>query len=245
MNFNCKNDYLYALYQLIANAVNNLNKYKRYNKELFEYLISLDESIKYISADVYEEWEDKIQNTSKALLMVFVDDTSTGFSYVMFRRLMKKTKYKLNDLDEKTDAYLSELRDVRNWSFHLPQSNFVASKEVFRKSISPDFQKYITYDFNPIKIQKNIEASILLLHSLFLHTDKRIAIYDELVKCMVSDMEILLGEKVKFVEVINPSIEMFDDGFAASQLSMAMQKKKYDGSDESYEKITLRKKHEW
>lgn len=245
LDFNCKNDYLYALYSLIINAVKNLNKYKRYNNELSNYLSSLDESIEYISAEIYEEWEDKIQNTSRALMMVFVDEASTGFSYVMFRKLMKKTEYKLNDLSRDVEDNLKELRDVRNWSFHLAQSNFVASKEVFMKSIAPDFQKYITYDFNPIKIPKDIEANILLLHSLFIHTDSRITIYDELIKCMVSDMELLLGQKVSFVELINPKIEMFDNGFALAQLSMAMQKRKYDGSDEAYEKITLQKKNEW
>ena len=245
LNFNCKNDYLFALYSLIKLTVQDLNKYKRYNNDLFKYLSSLGEKVEDIPNEIFEEWEDKIQNRSRALLMDFVDETSTGFSYVMFRKIIKKTEHKLTDLGEKAEANLRELRDVRNWSFHLAQSNFVASKEIFMKSIAPEFQKYITYKFNPIKIERNTSASVLLLWSLFFHTEKRIEIYDELLECMVSDMEMLLGEKLKFVDVVNPKVEFSGNEVALAQLSMAMQKKQYDGSNESYEKITHMEKNNW
>ena len=245
INFNCKDDYLSALYSLISLTVQDLNRYKKYNSNLLAYLISLGENDKYIPNEVFEEWEDKIQNRSRSLLMDFVDEASTGFSYVMFRKIIKKTEYKLNDLDEGVEAHLRELRDVRNWSFHLAQSNFVACREMFMKSVTPEFQKYVMYQFNPIKIEKNISASVLLLWSLFYHTEKRIEIYDELFGCMIADMETLLGEKLNFIEVVNPRVEFWGNGTALAQLSMAMQKKKYDGSDESYEKITHMERNNW
>lgn len=131
LNFNCKNDYLYALYGLITYVVSNLRTYKRYNDQLWRYLDELGEDIEYVSAEIREEWEDKIQNVSRKLMMGFIDEASTGFSYVMFRKLMDKTSYKLSELSDDVKKNLKELRYVRNWSFHLAQSDFVASKEVF------------------------------------------------------------------------------------------------------------------
>lgn len=244
MNFNNKDDYLYALYGLIEYIYPLLEKYIRYNGQLGLYLEEIIKQNKqYIDFDICEEWKDKIQNVSHGLLKGFVDEASTGFSYIMFRKLMNKTKYKLSDIPRDVDEDLKELRDVRNWTFHLAQSDFVASKEVFDKSISPEFKKYIVHQFNPIKISKYRVAETIMMASFHDHTAHRIEVYEKVFDLMKNDFEILLGEKIQIAECMNDIYYFFDDDFATAQLSMAMQKKKYDGSDEQYEKITGRKKN--
>ena len=246
MNFNNKEDYLYALYGLIEYVYPLLEKYIRYNGQLGQYLEEImGKKQKYIDFDTCEEWKDKIQNVSHGLLKGFVDEASTGFSYIMFRKLMNKTKYKLSDIPRDVDEDLKELRDVRNWTFHLAQSDFVASKEVFDKSISPEFKKYIVHQFNPIKISKYRVAETIMMASFYDHTAHRIKVYEKVFGLMKNDFEILLGEKIQIAECMNDIYYFFDNDFATAQLSMAMQKKKYDGSDEQYEKITGRKKNKW
>lgn len=127
----------------------------------------------------------------------------------------------------------------------MAQSDFVASKEVFDKSISPEFKKYIVHQFNPIMISKYRVAETIMMASFHDHTAHRIEVYEKVFDLMKNDFEILLGEKIQIAECMNDIYYFFDDDFATAQLSMAMQKKKYDGSDEQYEKITGRKKNKW
>ncbi|RKI36156.1 hypothetical protein D7V86_25620 [bacterium D16-51] len=246
MNFNNKEDYLYALYGLIEYIYPLLEKYIRYNGQLGHYLEEImEKNQKYIDFNICEEWKDKIQNVSHGLLKGFVDEASTGFSYIMFRKLMNKTKYKLSDIPKDIDDELKELRDVRNWTFHLAQSDFVASREVFEKSVAPEFKKHVIHQFNPVKIRKYRVSETIMLASFHDHTAHRIEVYEKIFEIMKKDFEILLGEKIEIVECLSDIFFFLGDDFATAQLSMAMQKKKYDGSDEQYEKITGRKKNRW
>lgn len=58
---------------------------------------------------------------------------------------------------------------------------------------------------------------------------------------MIKDFEKLLGEKVDIVEFVEKPMELVGVNLSTAQLSMAMNKRKYDGSDEEYEKITFQK----
>ena len=61
MNFNNKDDYLYALYGLIEYIYPLLEKYIRYNGQLGLYLEEIIKQNKqYIDFDICEEWKDSI-----------------------------------------------------------------------------------------------------------------------------------------------------------------------------------------
>lgn len=135
-DFNSKDDYLFVLYQLISKSYQLLRRYRKYKSDLENYLISLEkDNVKYIDDEIHSEWHDKILSVTRGLITVFVDDVKGGLSYVKMRKILSKTEYKLEPLDSNIQKELDELRDVRNWSYHLPQTEFVAMKEVYYKSI--------------------------------------------------------------------------------------------------------------
>lgn len=238
--FNKKEDYLYAGNILIVRTYRALKKYKYYHGKLGEELERMiTNKIEYIDTSYYEEWEDKQKNVSHNLLTCFIDDTSTGFSYVMFRKLVNRSEYKdvLHELDAETKEYLEELRDVRNWTFHFAQSDFVAIKEVIYKGVNEELQQYITFRGTPIVIDFPQLVSGKFMESLFLHMSKRIRVFDKLFDCMLMDYQNLLGQEVKIVEAMASPIEYGGPDFMTAQLSMAMQKKRYDGTKESFERV--------
>lgn len=243
--FNKKEDYLYAGNVLIACTYRALKRYKYYHSKLREELERMIvNKIEYIDTSYYEEWEDKQKNVSHNLLTCFIDETSTGFSYVMFRKLVNRSEYKdaLNELDVETKGYLAELRDVRNWTFHFAQSDFVALKEVTYKGINEELQKYITFCGTPIVLDFSPLISSAFMESLYQHMSMRIQIFDKLFGCMLGDYQNLLGQEVKIVEALATPIEYGGPEFMTAQLSMAIQKKKYDGTEESFERAVSIKK---
>lgn len=240
LNFNKKEDYLFALYVLIGHVYKLLKRYNRYQNDFVAFLNPIlysDEE--YVDTEICEEWQDKFLSVSRELIKHFVDDVKTGFSYIMFRKMVNKTEYKLKPLDKSLEKELEELRDVRNWSFHLAQSDFVAMKEVFYKKIPKEFHSYVEYSFSPIRVSISKKTNKMHLASLFVHNERRIEIFQRLFNRMHADFEELLGMSAEIVEINEKPLEFLDDSCAAMQLSMAMQKRKYDGSDEAFEKITL------
>lgn len=243
-DFNSKDDYLFVFYQLISRSYQLLRRFKKYESDLEKYVLSLEkDNVEYIDDEIHSEWHDKILSVTRGLITVYVDDVKGGLSYVKIRRILGKTEYKLEPLGEEIQKELDELRDVRNWSYHLPQTDLVAMKEVFYKSIPKEWHQFVEYNFNPIKIGITKKCSTSIMVSLFLHTERRKAVFEEIFKCMINDFESLLGEKVSIIEVQEKPLELLGDNLSTSQLSMAMNRRKYDGSDESFEKITFQKSY--
>ncbi len=243
LNFNSKEDYLYAANILIVRTYIALKKYKNYRDALGEFLDDITENNKqYIDWKIYEEWEDKQKNVSHNLLTCFVDETSTGFSYVMFRKLISRSQYAkiLPALEKELEEYLVELRDVRNWTFHFAQSDFVAIKETIYGGLSEELKHLIQFVPNPIIVGFPQKVNRACIESLYLHMSLRIDIFEKLFTSMKHDYEILLGQEVKIYEALESPMELNRQSIASTQLSMAMQKKQYDGSKESFDKITLK-----
>ena len=243
-NFNKKEDYLYGLYLVISAAYQGLKKYKRYIKELSEYQEKIiQENCAYIDADIYQEWMDKHQNTMHSLLKCFVDNTSTGFSYIMFRQMISRSTYAklLPEQPEYIKKDLEELRDVRNWTFHFAQSDIVANKESFLQSIPEELRKSVTYNLTPIVVDEYSKVSAVYIDSLRYTMEGRLQVFTEVFEQMKKDYEGVLGANVSIVEKPIETLEYNRRELATAQLSMAMQKKKYDGSLKSFEEITMKK----
>lgn len=175
------------------------------------------------------------------MITTFVDDANGAISYVRKRRLLEKTPYKPQGLDQEVDGNMRELRDVRNWSFHLPQTNFVAMKEVYFKNLPKELRQYVKYEFNPIKVGVQEKCSIKFLESLYLHAAKRIEVFETILNSMLRDFEDLLGEEVSVVEIQEAPGGFMGASTVSAQLSMAMNRRKYGGSNEKYEEITFQK----
>ena len=243
-NFNSKEDYLFIFYNLIAQSYQSLRRYTRYCNELEKCLIKLEEGKDkefYIDDDIHAEWHDKLLSVSRGLITMFVDDVKGGISYVRLRKLLNKTEFKLEPLEKSIQKELEELRDVRNWSYHLPQTNFVAMKEVYYKNIPKFLHPYVQYKFNPVRVNVINKCNIKVLESLFVHSTARLETFNKIFRGMVEDFGKLLGENVSIVEVSEKPLELLGESTVAAQLSMAMNRRKYDGSNENYEKITFQK----
>lgn len=240
LNFNTKKDYLVASYTLIGEINYSLNRYIKYGNKLETFIKTLsEEEVHYVSTEEFQEWKDKIQNVSRELIMFFVDDVKTGFSYVKFRKLIEQTEYHLDKHQQDIKDDLKELSDVRNWSFHNPQSKYVAQNEFVVKGMPEILRQKNVYNFNPIKVGYTEKTSTACLASLNIHVEKRTQIFLRLLKAFKHDFETLLGEEVRIEWVKEDAAELINYPTMVAQLSMAMQKRKYDGSDEQFQRITF------
>lgn len=236
-----KEDYLFVLYSLIAYVAGALDDYKHYNNELITFLnMKHDNSEETVDKYTYMDFTNKTHDVSMSLIMYLVDCQESSMSYLMFRKIIDKkaSLFKIKELSHEIKEMLNELRDVRNWTFHNPQSSYVASKEYLIKQLPTEFRKpeYFTYRFKPIIIDDYLNYDIYNLISLQIHIEKRIVTYEQILEQMINDYECLLGEKVEVqFKVIEEPKRAFDSNYAVAQLSMSMQRG-YDGSDQSFKK---------
>lgn len=259
-----KEDYLFVLEDLYINIYCNLKKYRRYNDELLEICMSnvqlKDDKIvseNLIPIDIYEDINDRIGNISKKLILYTSDDSSDSMSYRMFRRIFNKT----NNLDLKLeedkilDGQLQELLNLRNWIFHNPQSRLVSMKEVYeneKERIEKEYLKNFPEairdflkphkDYGIINIPFPQYCKLEYLVSLYSETDRRIIMYEDILNKMKLDYSKILGKEVTVIESIDKNpIKLKDSHLAITNLSMAIQKRKYKGDNkELYNKVTLK-----
>lgn len=259
-----KEDYLFVLEDLYINVYCNLKKYRRYNDELLDICMSnvhlKDDKIvseNLIPIDIYEDINDRIGNISKKLILYISDDSSDSMSYRMFRRIFNKTNnldLKLED-DKILDGQLQELLNLRNWIFHNPQSRLVSMKEVYKNEKERIEKEYLNNfpeeirgflkphkDYGIINIPFPQYCKLEYLVSLYLETDRRIIIYEDILNKMKLDYSKILGKEVTVIESIDKNpIKLKDSHLAITNLSMAIQKRKYKGDNEElYNEVTLK-----
>ncbi len=167
---------------------------------------------------------------------------------------MEKNGYIKSELSEKDSKLLSELLDLRNWSFHNPQSLIVSEKEVIEKRIPEELKEYVNVKplLNPVRITKISQYNKDILISLNIHTEQRISQFEHVLECMKIDYEEMILSLDEVPCVLTPNgfslgmqymeenitISLSDYRTDVSQVSMAIQKSKYDGTDEKYKEIT-------
>lgn len=254
----CIEDDCLALGSLITGVSVNLDKYKEYASEAENLFIRVDK--KYIHAKEYDDINDKLLYRQHEILKLMADSQSCSFSYKDFRKLLEKNKYVTSMLTQEVADILSELLDVRNWTFHNPQSLMVAAKEAAEKSI-PDELKGIVQvmpQLNPVLIQKISQYEMIMLVSLILHTEKRIEQFEKVLAGMKADYQEMynsirgksylvtlqgFSEAVQYVE-LSRTAGLSDHSSDIAQISMAIQKSKYDGSKEKFKEWVVRFENE-
>ena len=244
----CAEDACIALGTLISGVSVNLEKYIEYATEAEVLLESTQQE--YISAKEYDDVNDKLLYRQHEMLKLTADHQSSSFSYIDLRKFLEKNKYISSPLSEDITAFLSELLDLRNWTFHNPQSLLVAAKEAAYKRI-PDELKEIAQvkpQLNPVLIPKINRYELLMLASLTIHAQKRIERFKKVLGNMKTDYQEIydsieekpilmttqgMSAEVQYVEM-NHTPGLSDYNSDIAQISMAIQKSKYDGSDEKF-----------
>lgn len=244
-----------ALSSLIAPVEVNLEKYKEYYQEAIELLVNSEEDI--IPAKEYETVYDKILHRQHELLKFIADHQSSSFSYMNLRKLLLKNGYLKNELDEDNRVLLNEFLDIRNWTFHNPQSMLVAEDEVAEKRIPEEFKEFVKIvpQINPVIIKDIVGYTVEKLASFIYHLERRIQQFETILSCMKNDYQELFDSLKTRPMIISPGVDMlkvqycrqkvvsgiddFDSDIA--QISMAIQKSKYDGSDGKFNEWVIRR----
>ena len=243
-----------VLGSLISEASVHYGKYKEYSDEADELLDNCD--TEYINAKDYDDINDKLLYRQHAILKLLADHQSSSFSYKDLRNLLEKKGYLSTSLSNEITEILNELLDVRNWTFHNPQSLMVAAKEAAERNVPPELKGFVKIvpQLNPVLIAKVEKYELLMLASLTIHTKKRIEQFRAVLDSMKTDYQEMynsikdkpllmtsrgLSSEVQYIErYITSELTGYQSDIA--QISMAIQKSKYDGSDEVYKKWVLR-----
>lgn len=240
-------DGMLVLGVLIGQVQENLRKFEQYcieNEKLFN--DAKAKGLEVIDADVYEDIHDKKLFRQRELLCHIADSQSTSFSYIDFRKLLRKKGFLDKDLEESDRQLLNELLEIRNWTFHNPQSIVNASLEVAKREVPDELKPYVTKitpQLNPIMIERVIGYETSLVGSDVMHDKVRMAQFMRVLDLMKADYSEMYDKysgvpgwnTVKYYE--NKIVEKLQGaGSNTAMLSMAIQKGKYDGTDEAYAK---------
>ncbi|EHK2440915.1 hypothetical protein KCL46_000936 [Clostridium perfringens] len=134
-----KKDAIIFLNQLIILTDKRMMRLKRAVKDLEKFLLTHTEDDTKIPTDVYHRYSESIECTSNYLLNLLGDETKTAVSYKLFRNILEKqTKkgqldFQLDKLEPEIVTLLNEIRNMRNWSHHVPQSLFNSQIEYMEK----------------------------------------------------------------------------------------------------------------
>ncbi len=253
-SINSIQDACLALGGLISGMMVHLEKYKEYSDEAQSLLENAN--TEYISAKDYDDINDKLLYRQHEILKLSADHQSSSFAYKDLRRLLEKKGYLAAPLSDEMTMILNELLDVRNWTFHNPQSLMVAAKEVAEKSMPAELKgiAQIVPQLNPVIVMKVEKYDLLVLASLTVHTRKRIEEFEAIIKSMQSDYQEMynsIEDKPLLMTAHGFSSEVqYFDSYITSQLigyqsdiaqiSMAIQKSKYDGSDQIFKDWVVR-----
>lgn len=247
-----------ALQSLITPVDINLEKYKKYHLDAIELLVKSEEDI--IPATEYDNVKDKMLYRQRELLKFIADNQKNSFSYMNLRKFLLKSGFLKNELDEDKKTLLNEFLDIRNWSFHNPQSTLVSAEEVARKRIPPELKGVVKMfpQINPVVIHTVTGYTVEMLASLIYHNEIRIRQFETILSSMKNDYQELFDSLDQRAMVASPGVDMFQvqysrhdviagiDDFASdiAQISMAIQKSKYDGSNEKFNEWVIRRNKE-
>lgn len=243
-----------VLGSLISRVTISLDKYKEYANELGSMLE--ETNTEYVEAKIYDDINDKLLYRQRELLALIADEQNSSFSYLHLRKHLMKHKFLTTELGLETTQLLSELLDVRNWTFHNPQSLMVAAREAAEKNIPDELRGIVTVQpqLNPVIIENITAYELIMLATLDIHAEKRIEQFEHILACMKEDYQTLydsldskpmvmmssgLSREVQYIKH-NIVSGLSDYRSDVSQISMAIQKSKYDGTKETFDKWVIR-----
>lgn len=242
-----------VLKSLIVSSIIELQRFEDYSVEAEDVLQSCDPS-NNIPVDIYDSLHDKIIYRQRELLSLMADHQSSSFSYIKVREILEKKNFVRRNLSEESRKTLKELLDIRNWSFHNVQSMLVADLEITKKTVPHKLRDIaeIRPMINPVIIRKVKDYEWKMLEGFTIHNkirDKQFRLilsemkedYQEMVNALPVESYMVtcqnLNRNVKYIEQIIPGMNAERAGSKIAIMSMGIQKGKYDGTTEMYEKI--------
>lgn len=240
-----------VLKSLIVPVIIDLDKFQKYSKEA-EMLLMYNHSV---PAEIYDAIHDKILYQQRELLRFIADHQTSSFSYIAVRQLLVKKKFLKRTLQKESNEILNELLDVRNWTFHNAQSMMVADLEIARKSIPEELSGIAEVKpmLNPVIIKKIKSYSREMVEGFIQHNKVRLSQFEVVLQEMKEDYEDMylslpdevltltnvgLTHGVQYVEQEVVEQDSQSAGYNIASLSMGIQKGKYNGSKELFEKLT-------
>lgn len=238
---------------LLVPVITDLEKFKAYSTEAVQ-LLGKYKNAGAVPGYDYDSIHDKVLYQQRELLRFIADHQASSFSYISVRQLLVKKGFLKRSLEEKESQILNELLELRNFTFHNAQSLTVADLEIATKSI-PDELKgaFIKPMLNPVVIRKVDSYSIDMLEDFVQHNAIRAEQFETVLSEMKKDYQEMvenlpdndyiitgmgLGREVQYIEQTVTGLNPKTAGSKIASLSMGIQKGKYDGSDETYEKFT-------
>ncbi len=192
--------------------------------------------------------EDRLKNSIKKKS---VKDEYFLLYYLYASTILKK------ELGEDERALLNEFLNIRNWTFHNPQSMLVAEDEVALRRIPKQYKEYVKIvpQVNPVIIIDIVGYTVEKLASFIFHIERRIQQFETILSCMKNDYQELYDSLEIRPMIISSGGDMFkvqycrqkivagidDFGSDIAQISMAIQKSKYDGSDDKFYEWVIRR----
>lgn len=267
-NIDTLEDGIYVLGTLISRVIVNLEKYKEYCEEASElarcYCSKCGEGSTevLIPAKVYDDINDKLLYRQREILKYTADHQKSSFSYIDLRQILEKKTYLTRTLDEETNKILAELLDIRNWTFHNPQSLLTANQEVAEKRIPASFEGVvkIEHPLNPLPIARVTHYDLPNLLSLLRHNEVRVKQFETVLTNMKLDYSSMYANSAKRGVVVGyggfsiserglwtPEVvyldvpivaRLNDPGVDTTLISMAIQQSKYDGTDAAFNSCT-------
>ncbi len=243
-----------VLKSLIVPVIIDSEKFRNYAREAEELLNTYkpDDSI---PAEIYDSIHDKVLYQQRELLRFIADHQASSFSYIDLRQLLVKKQFIKRDLKENSHKILKELLDIRNWSFHNAQSLMTADLEIAKKSVPPELAgiSEIKPLLNPVVVRKVKTYSWSMLEGFIAHNRVRSDQFETILSEMKKDYQEMyealpdtpfmmtrsgLTRKIQYMEQEIYNQDAKKAGSSIAVLSMGIQKGKYDGTDETFEKWT-------
>ena len=247
-----------VLGSLITSVYVDLEKYQEYIIEASELFERLNASgAEFVSEKEYDDINDKLLYRQREILRHVADRQKSSFSYMELRPKFESMGLVSTSLSPDMETILREFLDIRNWTFHNPQSLLVAAREASIRNIPQELQQsaIVMPHVNPVVITKVKYYKIEMLVTLIAQADHKSELFSSILESMKNDyQEMYKGVDKRRLAMTGQSIasdveyrvheeivglESFQSDVA--QLSMAIQKSKYDGTDDSFYQFVLRK----
>ena len=254
-------DALLVLGTLISASITNLDKFDEYTKEALT-LHKKHKNDEVIPGKEYEDLHDKALFRQRELLEYMADAANDIFSYLPLRKKLMKMGFLTRQLDKETAEILNELHTIRNGTFHNVQSRLVAEKEAMKKTLPKELVGIakIEPQLNPIIVNRHKAYTKDMLKSFIYHNMLRSAqfllILDEMKRDYQDMYDQLDHPQVVFTNGAELLVEgcespypvktvVYEQNYGwrgnesdVANISMAIQKGKYDGTMASFEKHT-------
>ncbi|MEF2247944.1 hypothetical protein [Paenibacillus sp. IITD108] len=200
-----KDDFIYYLRDIIDTTARYLTRYKRYIEELKKFIMEQDlenDPIKKVSNQTYEDFFDKTRHVQTVLLNLIGDKSKQSLSYNKFREIADKRianglDLNLSKLPDDSRKALNQFNNWRNLNLHIPLSFLSATRELAKKRIAEEPNKYTHIPDNPIFITQYEHQYAELFIDMWKRSMEFYSLARKMHQQMKKDYSRLIGESVE------------------------------------------------